>query len=362
MAVKHSIWTVGGKPAALEKAKLPSEQKLEDMIVAEPEILSADWMIIGQQETTPFGGRIDLLAMAPDGSLILIEVKKDKTPRDVVAQAIDYASWVKLLQPENISAIYERFSGGGDLTAAFGERFGTQLDDEMINQSHEIIIVAAELDPSSERIVAYLNDHDIPINVITFQVFQSGDQMLLSRAWFVDPTETQIKSSTESGTRRKSSWNGESYVSYGEGNGSRSWEDAVELGFVSGGGGKWYSRTLSVLNEGDRIWVKEPLHGFVGVGEVLGSAVMGKEFFVDTAEGKKPVYEVAKRGDYHKDFADDEEMAEYFVPVKWIATRPVGEAVSEVGLFGNQNTACKPKTPKWEHTIDRLKKVFGVRD
>jgi RecB family endonuclease NucS len=62
------------------------------MIVASPEILSDQWMIIGRQEDTGFGGRIDLLGIAPDGTLILIELKRGRTPREVVAQAIDYAT------------------------------------------------------------------------------------------------------------------------------------------------------------------------------------------------------------------------------------------------------------------------------
>ena len=79
------------------------------MIVAAPQMLSDAWMLIGRQERTLQAGRIDLLAIAPDGSLILIEIKRDCTPRDVVAQALDYASWVEGLQPEGIAAIYGRF-------------------------------------------------------------------------------------------------------------------------------------------------------------------------------------------------------------------------------------------------------------
>ena len=32
----------------------------------------------------------------------------------------------------------------------------------------------------------------------------------------------------------------------------------------------------------------------------------------------------------------------------------------EVGLFGNQNTVCQPTTPKWRHTVERLKQVFST--
>ena len=39
-------------------------------------------MLIGRQVRTGFGGIIDLLAIAPDGSLVLIELKRDKTPRE----------------------------------------------------------------------------------------------------------------------------------------------------------------------------------------------------------------------------------------------------------------------------------------
>lgn len=85
MPIQHAIWQVGAHPQLLITGKLPSEQLLEEMIVSDLRILSSEWMLIGQQEVTTFGGRIDLLAIAPDGSLVLIELKRDRTPREIVA-------------------------------------------------------------------------------------------------------------------------------------------------------------------------------------------------------------------------------------------------------------------------------------
>jgi len=364
MPIRHSIWKVGAQPAALREAALPSEALLEEMIVAEPAILSDQWMIIGRQANTGFGGRIDLLALAPDGSLVLIELKRGKTPREVVAQAIDYACWAEALDSDEISRIYAGFSGGGNLSQAFAERFGQPLDEDTLNESHQIVIVASHLDASSERIVGYLNKRDIAINVLCFQVFDSELGQLISRSWLLDPVETQMAASVSSGSTRSNDnqpWNGEWYVNFGDGE-SRSWEDARRHGFISAGGGSWYSGTLNLLHEGDRIWARVPKIGYVGVGIVAGDPVHAKDFMIDGEEGPGPALEMLTDRTYHRNFVEEVERAEYFVPVRWLQTVPLSAAVDEVGLFGNQNTVCAPKRARWRHTIDRLKAKFDRWD
>lgn len=358
MPIHHTIWRVGQNPAPLSETQIASEALLEDMIVAEPAILSPEWMIIGRQEDTGHGGRIDLLALAPDGSVILIELKRGKTPREVVAQAIDYAAWAEKLDAQALAQIYARFSGGGSLSSAFQARFGQPLDEESLNQSHQIVIVAAELDASSERIVGYLNARDIPINVMCFQVFESGAGQLLSRAWLLDPVEAQLAASSSSTASVKEPWNGEYYVSFGDSH-ERDWEEARRYGFISAGGGSWYIGTLNLLKEGDRVWVKIPKVGFVGVGRVKGLPVPAKDFQLPGPDGQlMPALDVLTAGSYHREFADNPEKHEVFVPIAWADTVSSDQAVNEVGLFGNQNTVCAPKTPKWRHTIDRLKLAF----
>ena len=360
MPLRTALWKVGPQPQPLAQAALAKEQLLEEMIVAAPEMPSDEWMIIGQQEDTGYGGRVDLLALAPDGSLVVIELKKERTPRDVVAQAIDYASWAEKLRAEDIAAIYGRFSPGKSLAEDFRARFGQVLDEDELNQNHQIIIVAASLDDSTERIVGYLSGRDIPINVLCFQVFTNGTDQFLSRTWLLDPVRTQVSAATVANGVSEP-WNGEFYCSFGDDK-SRSWEDAVEFGFISAGGGSWYSKTLQMLKQGDRIWVRIPSYGFVGVGRVIGRAQPASAFKVKTARGEAPVLEAAQRGTYHREFVDDEERCEYFVPVRWLEVVPRNAAVNEIGMFGNQNTVCKPTTPKWRSTVERLKEKFPNYD
>jgi hypothetical protein len=113
------------------------------------------------------------------------------------------------------------------------------------------------------------------------------------------------------------------------------------------GGGEWYSGTLRrLLTVGDRVWVKIPRHGFVGVGRVTGPALPAKNFHVPTREGTVRLLDVGKGEIYDiwNQFADDPERCEWFVPVRWLQTVPTEEAINEKGMVGFRHTVCKPKS------------------
>ncbi len=287
---------------------------------------------------------------------MLIELKRNQTPRDVIAQALDYAGWVSALEAEDIRLIYTRYKPGRNLAEDFRNFHGTALVEEDINQHHQIVVVAASLDSSTERIVNYLTSREVPINVLFFQTFMLGADQILSRSWLVDPSETQANS-IASAEKITEPWNGEYYCSFGDHEGSRSWEDAVRFGFISAGGGAWYSRTLNVLKPGDRVWVNIPRKGYVGVGRVLGRPILASDFLVETASGEVSLGEAGMEGSYHL-HDDDPSKWEYFVPIRWLQTRRKSEAIQEIGFFGNQNSICAPTAPKWRSTVERLKAFF----
>ncbi len=355
MPIKQSIWRIGQKPTPLIPSKLRNEELLEDMIENDPSILEDEWLIIGRQVLTKFKKEVDLLAIAPDGSLVVIELKKSKTPRDVVAQAIDYASWVQGLEADEISDIFETYSKGQNLREAFKAKFQVDLEEENLNQSHQMVIVASELDEATERIINYLSERGIAINAVFFEVFADGSQQFLSRRWFVDPATVQSGITDYSTT--KEPWNGEFFVSFGDDE-QRSWEDARKYSFISAGGGAWYSRTLKLLKRGDRIWVRIPKVGYVGVGIVEGEATPANEFEIIDNGRTISILALQTSANYGSRVNTDDQ--EFFVKVRWLKTFSRAEAYDELGFFGNQNTVCKPTAPRWRATVDRLKERFQV--
>lgn len=355
MAIQHGIWKIGGSPKQLQSIKLDSEELLEEQIFQDISILNSNWLLIGRQVYTDFGKPLDLLAIDISGSLIVIELKKHKTPRDVVAQTIDYASWVEGLTTDQVVNIYQQFAKKYNVTETnfdqvFKSKFGLLPSDEEVNSSHQMVVVAAELDASTERIITYLNDKaKIAVNAVFFSVFEDAGNQYLSRAWMIDPGETEEKAIN---IGQQEDWNGEYYASFGVFPNGRSWVDACNYGFISAGGGRWYSKTLFKLSPGDRVWVNIPKTGYVGVANVTGHALAYDEFKTS---------EMNLHGSYNTLEESGEDKAEYVVPVEWIHSVEESEAVNEVGLFGNQNSVAQPRTPKWNHTVDRLKTIWGIQ-
>jgi hypothetical protein len=361
---QHSIWRLDGGLIQLQPQVVSVEAEIEKHLSSDLRILDGGWLLVGRQVKTGFGKFIDLLAVDRDGTLIIIELKRDRTPREVVAQILDYASWVEGLESEDVAAIWSE-SGpgaktGGSLDAAFQAKFGLALDEVDLNEAHRMVVVAARLDESTERIVSYLAQRSIPINVLFFQTFFDGDVRYLSRVWFQDPQYAVDPVSNPS--TQAAPWNGEYYANFGEYE-DRSWHDAIRYGFIASGGGRWYSRTLNLLEIGSRVWVKLPANGYAGVCIVEGPAVKADQFRTTLQDGRKVALnspDAPLKAPGLLNDADDEDMAEYLVPVRWLKTLPASGAVHEVGFFGNQNSVCKPTTPKWNHTVERLKRLWDI--
>ncbi len=357
MPIKTEMWRIDNGLEKVSFSSLEAEKKLESILDKDISIIDPGLMVIGRQVITSFGKYIDLLAIDSEGHLAILELKRDKTPRDVVAQTLDYASWVQGLTYENIIKIYATYDTTQDFETAFEETFGTPPP-ETLNEDHRLLIVAAELDNHTERIVNYLSsNYGVPINAVFFQYFKEGQSEYLSRSWLIDPVQVETQASKVVKSRGKEQWNGvDFYISFGDDK-RRSWEDAVKYGFIAAGGGKWYSNTLSLLPIGARVFVCIPKAGYVGVGIVREQVVRINDFMVDVDGVQTPILQLPLNAPDMGNGSDDPELSEYLVRVDWINTKSVNEAVWEKGMFANQNSACKLRN---KFTVERLTEIFEL--
>lgn len=359
MPIEMGIWRIEDRLRRLEYSPLQSESRLQGLLNHDLSVLSNQLMPIGHKVRTDHGKEVDILAIDVEGTLSIIELKRDRTPREVVAQALDYASWVQDLSYDDVARIYKDKNNGRAFEEAFDRFFGQSPPDD-VNERHEILIVASELDPGTERIVSYLShNHEVPINAVFFRYFQDGDAEYLTRTWLMDPIEAEanLEKSGLKKAKARESWNGRDfYVSFGAET-ERAWEDAVKYGFISAGGGKWYSQTLYNLQPGHRVWVNIPPKRYVGVGEVIERARPIGEFNVEIDGSPTPFLKLPLNANYHRDQAHDTDICEHFVRVRWIRTLPVHQGYWETGFFANQASACKLRN---RFTLDKLLERFQI--
>ena len=342
----------------LPSAPMPDEARLEGILEVNLDILGLDLMLVGRQVITDYGKRIDLLAIDADGNLAVIELKRDRTPRDLVAQVLDYGSWIVNLGFDDVLAIHAANDPGTSFEESFSARFGASPP-EILNTSHSLVIVAAELDASTERIVEYLGGQfGVPVNVVFFRYFIDESREYLARSWLIQPDEAEAKVRGGSpGRRKEQPWNGEDYyVSFGADE-SRSWEDARKYGFVSGGGGLWYSRSLKMLELDKRVFVCIPGKGYVGVGTVNQTSTMARDF-VPIGYDKR-LLDLPLVGPGIQRNLDDPETAEWIVGVSWIRDFLESEALWTPGMFANQNTVCRMRN---QFTIEQIASAWGLAD
>ena len=201
------LWAIeeGDSLREIKRSRLDWEERIEKWLEQDISIVSDDLLVIGRQVETDFGGVIDLLCIDREGNLVIIELKRDKTPREVTAQALEYASWVKELSSERIMEISSRYFGGKtSLENAYRQRFGEELP-EVLNERHQILIVASRVDSSTERIIQYLSDtYGVAINAVTFQYFRDEvGREFLAQVFLIEPSEVEYRSQTRGGSKRK---------------------------------------------------------------------------------------------------------------------------------------------------------------
>jgi hypothetical protein len=185
MSIQINTWEIINgelKPidSSLQIGGRKEKDDLEKWIKANPKILGNDILLIGEQVYTK-SGPLDFLGIDNNGNLVIVELKRDKLPRDVLTQAIDYASDIATWEVEKISEICMDFTGNS-LEDYLTDNFeNIELDDIIVNKAQRLLLVGFSIDEPLGRMIEWLSsNYDLGINaiILNYVITSSGNELL----------------------------------------------------------------------------------------------------------------------------------------------------------------------------------------
>lgn len=155
------------------------EAVLETWLESNPDGILEDSrvLVLGRQVATNLGGFIDLLGLDRDGRVVVVEIKRDRTPRDTVAQALEYASFAARLDAGQLEGILQSYLNDQSLTLAEFHRefFGLGPDEAVaFNKDQRIVVVGQTIRPEIRQVASFLRSKGIEVTCIEFTFFR-GD-------------------------------------------------------------------------------------------------------------------------------------------------------------------------------------------
>jgi len=160
---------------------------LQEWIAKNPEVLGEELLII-QKEFDGFSDtneRLDLLALDKDGNLIIIENKLDDTGKDVVWQALKYASYCSTLSTSQIIKVYQKYLDGLAVDENAATAIADFLEAEDVNaiilnrNDQRIMFVANHYRKEVTSTVLWLRDHDVNIQCFRATPYSLNSDLFL---------------------------------------------------------------------------------------------------------------------------------------------------------------------------------------
>lgn len=198
MASKIKSWQiVDGRLVPIVASLAASGRKekgdLEQWIKSDPSVLGDDIAIIGEQIPTS-SGPMDFLGIDSTGNTVIVELKRDRLPREALVQAIDYASDVAGWDLDRFREICKSYTGQ-TFEDYFQQEFeGIAIEDLAINQAQRLLLVGFSVEGSLERMIEWLSDkYSLGINAVVLSYVRtpSGDEVLSRTVIIPEEVEKQ---------------------------------------------------------------------------------------------------------------------------------------------------------------------------
>lgn len=150
------------------------EKDIEHWIAEHPDVLLPNEQVLVFGQSISGKSMADVLALDSFGRLIIIEVKRDLTGRETVAQLLGYAARLHGISYEELNGIAQQYSKwpGGDLYSVFSDFFDApSIVRVQLGRNHRTIIVAPDSDADLKSIVGWLRHHGVPIEFVPYAIY-----------------------------------------------------------------------------------------------------------------------------------------------------------------------------------------------
>ncbi|MEQ4671904.1 DUF91 domain-containing protein [Providencia vermicola] len=331
------------KPTSFSELGLKERFDIQEWIEKSPTILGQELLVIGKEVTLTSNKRLDLLCVNKSAALVIVELKRDDSGSSVEWQAIKYASYCSSLLPSEIFKQYASYLGKSEFDATKEIEQFIDADITSLNTKQHIILASKEFNSEVISAVLWLREYGVDIQCTRLAPYVDSDGELFIKPETIIPlTEAKDYIERKEVKQRviassQDDWTGSWFVNVGECE-YRTWDDNRKFGFIGAGQGKVYSSALKRLAVGDKIYAYMKGCGYVGFGEVTKSAVMIRDFITDS---NVPLLSAGLKAQYPDENADNEELSEWVVGVRWIKQLPKEQAKTFSGVFANQNVVCK---------------------
>jgi len=191
--------------AAIEFQDEHQESTLETWLENNPDKIAEDGklLIIGRQVTTNLGSFIDLLAVDRQGDLIVLELKRNRTPRETLAQALEYTSFAENLGYEPLEDILQSYTGeeAANLAQYHRDYFDLATDEAVVfNNNQRIVIVGQKITPEIRQASTFLRHKGIKVTCLEFTFFKTNDGLRLLSTSIVVGDESNAIGKISSGS------------------------------------------------------------------------------------------------------------------------------------------------------------------
>jgi len=185
VATEIRVWQIlnGALEPVVASLAQEGRREVEDLqrwIKSHPAILGEDLALIGEQIPTKTGP-VDFLAIDRAGNLVIVELKRDKLPREALAQALDYASDIASWDADKVSEVCVKYAGQA-LEDLFTENFGDiDLGELVINKMQRILLVGFSIEEPLQRMIEWLsNTYGVSVNavILTYIKTKAGDELI----------------------------------------------------------------------------------------------------------------------------------------------------------------------------------------